>query len=184
MRVCLDACVLYPSVVREMLLASAGQGLFEPFWSARILEEWRRAAARLGAEEATQAEAEIALLKGFWPDALLPEAAEDPALWLPDRGDIHVLATAIQAGAESIITFNLRDFPARELSPHGLKAIHPDRFFIELWRTHPELITLAADHVLGKARDLGDPSWTLPALMKKARLPRLGKTLGWQDRAE
>ncbi|MBL3553988.1 PIN domain-containing protein, partial [Rhodovulum sulfidophilum] len=44
MKVLLDACVLYPTVLREILLGVARRGGFTPLWSARILEEWARAA--------------------------------------------------------------------------------------------------------------------------------------------
>jgi hypothetical protein len=50
LRVVLDACVLYPTVMREVLLGCAARGLFVPLWSPRLLEEWARAAARLGPE--------------------------------------------------------------------------------------------------------------------------------------
>ena len=40
MRVLIDACVLYPTVMREVVLGVAAQGLFTPRWSPRILEEW------------------------------------------------------------------------------------------------------------------------------------------------
>ena len=32
MKVLLDACVLYPTVMREMLLGVAAEGLFEVVW--------------------------------------------------------------------------------------------------------------------------------------------------------
>lgn len=173
----LDACVLYPSVAREMLLGAAHEGLYAPVWSLRIEEEWRRAAARQGPVEAAQAEAEIALAAAHWPQARRPEPAEDPALWLPDRGDIHVLAAAREAKAELIVTFNLRDFPRRELAPRGLRALHPDAFLMGFWPDHPERLIAAADRVLAHARKMGDPGWTHRALFKKARLPRLAKAL-------
>ena len=43
MKALLDACVLYPTVLREILTGVAGQGLYTPLWSDRILEEWARA---------------------------------------------------------------------------------------------------------------------------------------------
>ena len=48
MKILIDANVLYPTVMREVVLGVARVGLFEPRWSARILEEWARAAGRLG----------------------------------------------------------------------------------------------------------------------------------------
>ncbi|MEK6205567.1 MAG: PIN domain-containing protein, partial [Amylibacter sp.] len=69
MRILLDACVLYPTIMREVLLGAAKAGAFKPVWSARILEEWRRAAARFGAEQAQVAGVEIALIRASWPAA-------------------------------------------------------------------------------------------------------------------
>ncbi|HAC47887.1 MAG TPA: PIN domain-containing protein, partial [Sulfitobacter sp.] len=63
-RVLIDTCVLYPTVMREMVLGVAARGAFEPIWSARILEEWARAAIKLGPTGEAQARAEIALLRG------------------------------------------------------------------------------------------------------------------------
>ncbi|KAG1715514.1 Ribosomal RNA large subunit methyltransferase I [Nymphon striatum] len=74
----LDTCVLYPTVMREMLLGAARSGAFEPFWSERILGEWERAAVKLGPTGAMQASGEIALLKSDWPKASvsIPQALE------------------------------------------------------------------------------------------------------------
>ena len=67
MRVALDACVLFPTVLREMLLGAAAAGGFAPVWSARILEEWARATRRLPEGAEAVARAEIALLRAAWP---------------------------------------------------------------------------------------------------------------------
>ncbi len=57
-RVLIDANVLFPSVLREVVLGAAAAGGLAPLWSARILEEWARATRRLpeGAEAAARAE--------------------------------------------------------------------------------------------------------------------------------
>lgn len=63
MKILIDACVLYPTVMREIVLGVAEAGIFTPRWSARILEEWARAAARLGGGQDVVARGEIALLR-------------------------------------------------------------------------------------------------------------------------
>jgi hypothetical protein len=47
---------------------------------------------------------------------------------LPDVDDRHVLAAAIHARAETIVTFNRKDFPAAALAPYDIEAQHPDEF--------------------------------------------------------
>ena len=85
MKVLLDACVIYPTVMREMLLGVAAQGAFTPLWSARILEEWARAARKIGPGGEAQARGEIALLAIDWPEA---EVSWSPSLearlWLEE----------------------------------------------------------------------------------------------------
>ncbi|NPB27307.1 PIN domain-containing protein, partial [Shigella sonnei] len=73
MKAVLDACVLYPTVLREILIGVADAGLYTPVWSPRILAEWRHAAARLGADAEAVAGAEIALLTRAHAQASVPD---------------------------------------------------------------------------------------------------------------
>jgi len=172
----LDACVLYPTVLRQILLGTARAGLIRPLWSARILEEWRRTAERLAPGDGVFASGEMARMRAAWPDAeIAADPAGEAALWLPDPGDIHVLATAIAGGAEAIITLNLKDFPARELVGHGVTARHPDATLYALWQSHPDEIAVIVAATYEAARPHTD--LTERALLKRARLPRLGKAL-------
>lgn len=178
MRAVLDACVLYPTVLREILVGVAARGGCTPFWSARILAEWQRAAARLGPAGATIAAGEIAHLRSLWPKAEIPADAHlEARLDLPDPADKHVLATAISAQADCIITLNLRDFPARALHNEGLHAQSPDAFLMALWLERPAIVedAVRAARIATEAAS-GRPQ-PLRALLKRARLPRLGKAL-------
>jgi hypothetical protein len=176
----LDACVLVPPVLREVLFAVAGQGLFTPLWSSRIVEEWARAAGRTeGAASEAIARGEAARLAARWPGSIVTHGpADEAALWLPDAADMHVLAAAIVGKAEVIVTFNLRDFPRRALDAQRLRAQHPDAFLMDLWLAAPDQVMAAAESVRHQAERLSARPQPLRALLKRAGLPRLGKALG------
>mgnify|MGYP003662944657 CR=1 FL=1 len=177
-RVLIDTCVLYPTVMREMVVGVARQGVFEPIWSARILDEWARAAIKLGPAGEAQAQGEIALLRSQWPRAEYPAAPGVQArLWLPDGDDVHVLAVAVASSADMILTLNAKDFPRQILAEEGLSRADPDSFLHGIWQAQPDLVLGVAQGVLDEARRLSGQDWNLRSLFKKARLPRLAKAL-------
>lgn len=176
MRVLIDACVLYPTVLRRIVLGFAQASVFEPLWSARILEEWARAAARDGAVAEASARGEIAALRARFPGAEVPAApAIEARLHLPDDNDRHVLAAAIAGEASELLTLNVRDFPTRTLNGHGILRRHPDEFLLEAIRADAAL-TGVVDAVHRSARVDGI-DLERRALLKRARLSRLGKHL-------
>jgi predicted nucleic acid-binding protein len=179
MRILLDACILYPTIMREVLLGAAQEGAFEPLWSARILEEWRRAAARLGAAQEQVAGVEIALLRAKWPKAEI--AASDHAdLWLPDENDIHVLAAAINGKAGTIMTRNLKDFPTRILAGHQIIRRDPDGFLVEFAHENRATMLRVAHNIQQAAEQHSGEAKDIRKLLKRTGLPRLGKLLTTQ----
>ncbi len=46
----------------------------------------------------------------------------------PDPDDRHVVAAAIECGATTIVTGNVRDFPQAVLAPFGIRAVKLDDF--------------------------------------------------------
>ncbi|MBT56288.1 MAG: PIN domain-containing protein [Mameliella sp.] len=178
MKVLLDTCVLYPTVMREILLGAAGAGLFTPLWSGRILEEWARAARKLGPQGEAQARGEVALVRAAWPRAeVVWKPSLEARLWLPDPNDAHVLAAAIAGNADVIITLNAKDFPRNVLAEEGLSRADPDAFLLGFWQAEPDLMAHVGEVVRQQAEILSGKPWTIRDLMKKARLPRLGKAL-------
>jgi predicted nucleic acid-binding protein len=178
MKVLIDACVLYPTVMREVVLAVAAQGLFQPLWSARILEEWARAARKLGPVGEAQARGEVAVVRANWPRAEVPPSPGIEArLYLPDADDVHVLAAAIAGNADILLTLNAPDFPGHTLAEEGLTRRDPDGFLWQLWSEQPDPVADAVARVHAEAERLSGAPLGLRALLKKARLPRLGKAL-------
>lgn len=178
MRILIDACVLYPTVMREVLIGVAAKGLFEPLWSARILEEWARAVARLGDGFEDVARGEIALLKAGWPKAEVSYSPDvEAGLYLPDPDDTHVLAAAIAGKADILLTMNLKDFPTRALSEQGVVRRDPDSLLREMFEEDPVTVAQVAEDVRRVAEQMSGTPQDMRKLMKKARLPRLGKAL-------
>lgn len=178
MKALLDACVLYPTVMRQMLLGVAAQSAFTPLWSARIVAEWQHAAQRLGPEGGAQAGAEALRLKRDWPEAEVtwPPALET-RLWLPDPADIHVLAAAVAGSADVIVTRNAGDFPRGVLAEEGLSRADPDAFLLGVRQGQPEMVQTVGEAVLAEANRLSGREWQMRPLLKKAQLPRLAKAL-------
>ncbi|GHG11145.1 RSP_2648 family PIN domain-containing protein [Paracoccus aerius] len=177
MRAVLDANVLFPTILREILTDLAGAGLFTPLWSARILDEWRHAAARLGSDQDAVAGAEIALLRTRFPAAQVPDdGIRAIDLHFPDPADRHVVEAALAGSASLVVTANLRDFPQGLMAGLGLRAIHPDAFLLDLLAQDRSGVTAAVVAARDKAAAMGG-DMTVPVMLKRSRLPRLAKTL-------
>ncbi len=105
-------------------------------------------------------------------DQAFKDASVDPAAWqplvtgldLPDPDDRHVLAAAIVGGARSIITPNLKDFPAKHLAPHGIDAISPDGFLLDQLDLSPPRILAVLEQQAG---DTTRPPLTVFDLLDK-----------------
>lgn len=127
-----DACALYGAFDRDILMSVACGRLFRAKWSQEISDEWMThlVANSDGRITAEQVGGILLDMQEALPDALV-EGYEDliAGLSLPDKDDRHVLAAAIRCGAQAIITWNIRDFPADHLSPFGIAACTPDDFW-------------------------------------------------------
>lgn len=134
--------MLYPAPLRDVLLQLASDGLFKPYWSAAIQDEWisnlllNRPDLSIERLQRTRTFMETA-----FPDSTMSgyEALID-TLQLPDVNDRHVLAAAITAKADCIITRNLADFPDAILKKHDLVAIHPDLLLHKLIQSSPDYV--------------------------------------------
>lgn len=120
-----DANVLYPAPLRDLLIRLAMTGVVRVKWTDEILDEVFR---NLLENRPDLTQAQLARTRGLMNAAVRDVLVDGyqplvAALDLPDSGDRHVLAAAIQCGAQSIITHNLRDFPKDKLGPYGVEAI-------------------------------------------------------------
>jgi predicted nucleic acid-binding protein len=126
----LDASVLYPAPLRDLLMELAVADLYRAKWSDAVHEEWITALLR-NRLDLTRAQLEKTrdLMNTHVRDALVTDF--EPLieiLALPDPDDRHVLAAAIKGRADLIVTANLKDFPPNMLRRWGIEAQHPDEF--------------------------------------------------------
>lgn len=136
--VLLDANVLYPFRIRDVLLRFSEAGLFRARWSAQILEEWVEHLLNAKPHLADSINSQLIAIKRTFPEALV--TGYEPLienLQLPDEDDRHVLAAAIQCGAQHIITENLKDFPADALEKFDISVISVDSFLSSTFELYP-----------------------------------------------
>src|SRR5690606_19379221 len=82
---------------------------------------------------------------------------------LPDPDDRHVLAAAVKAQADAIVTFNLRHFPSAALADHSLSAISPDSLVLGLLDESPDAVVTT---VVRQAAALRKPARTIDELLE------------------
>jgi predicted nucleic acid-binding protein len=137
-----DACVLYPFHLRNILIQCAFDGLVEARWTDNIHDEWmRNLAANTPGLSIERLEATRDRMNAVVPEAGVADYRPlIPDLTLPDPDDRHVLAAAIAGKASVIVTWNLKDFPAENLLPHGVISQSPDDFLTDLHVAFPEAL--------------------------------------------
>ncbi len=131
----LDANVLYPPSLRDLLMWLASVRIYAPRLTEEIHTEWIRNVLADNPEVTpAQLDRTRCLMNQVTPNCVVSGyEARLPTLSLPDEGDRHVLAAAIEAGASVIVTYNLSDFPDSVLRGYGIQALHPDVFLSALF---------------------------------------------------
>ncbi len=135
--VILDSCVLYPMYLRDTLLRAAEAGLYRVHWSSEILDGALR---NLVINQKMQIEQvhrlEMQINKAF-PDAMLNVTDRLIPCMDNHEGDRHVLAAALIAKADVIVTENLRHFPEAILNQYQIEAKSADQFLTDLYDLFP-----------------------------------------------
>jgi len=176
-----DACVLYPAPLRDLLMHLAMTDLFRARWTDQIHDEWIRSVlANRPDLKRDQLERTRRLMNSHVLDCLVTgyENLID-GLALPDPNDRHVLAAAIHAGADVIVTFNLDDFPKRILDPLGIEPQHPDIFVARLLDLDGPAVCAAARR---QRQSLRNPPKTIDEffeILAQQRLPQFAAKL-WE----
>jgi len=140
-----DACVLYSAPLRDLFMYLALADIYQAKWTKDIHDEWMRNLLKNRPDltkghlekvrEKMDTAIEGCLVQGY--EGLIEK------ITLPDLDDRHVLAAAIQAHAQIIITFNLVDFPYKATAKYNIEAQHPDQFLRDLLEQVPAKVIQA-----------------------------------------
>ncbi|MEU3530372.1 PIN domain-containing protein [Streptomyces murinus] len=128
-----DACVLYPNTLRDLLIRVSQRGFVRARWTELILDEVDRSIERDYNIAPEALARRRSLMNQAVPDCLV--TGFEPlieGLKLPDTDDRHVLAAAIRAGAQVIVTNNRKDFPPDYLADWDIERKSADEFMMDL----------------------------------------------------
>ncbi len=128
----LDACVIFPYTLSDTLFRAAERGLYQVCFSVQILDEATRNRVKRGRMTPLGAAKFQTIVSAAFPEALTPAPAELAGILTNDPKDRHVLASAIAAKVDFIVTSNLKDFPIAALTPWNIGAVSPDDFLVVL----------------------------------------------------
>jgi predicted nucleic acid-binding protein len=171
-----DACVLYPAPLRDFLMHLAITDLFRAKWTNEIHDEWIRNVLKNRPDLTNERlQRTKDLMNSHVRDCLVSGYQNlIPSLTLPDENDRHVLAAAICAGADVIVTYNLSDFPAATLDQYGIEAQHPDEFITHLIDLAPSAICEAAKR---QRMSLKNPPQSVEGLLETYKKQGLAQTV-------
>jgi polyhydroxyalkanoate synthesis regulator phasin len=154
----LDSCVIFPMPLVDTLLRSAEKGLYRPHLFQEILDGATRNLVKRGRMTPEKAKRHQCFILNTFPDASVevPEKLND--LMTNNVGDRHVLAAAVVAKVDVIVTSNLKHFPKESLEPWNIEAQHPDEFLNHLCDLHGDEILYSI--ILEQAGALKKPPQT------------------------
>lgn len=144
MTIVLDANVLFPQYLCDLLLSLADEELFRPVWSEFIHEEWmRNVIEKNRAIDPERIKRRQNMMDKAFPDACVSitdqQIDEIEDVHIKDR---HVMAAAKIANADGILTFNQKDFTRAAQRRYGVQILHPDDFVCDYFDRHE---TIALD---------------------------------------
>ena len=164
LRVLLDSCVILPMPLCDTLLRAAEAGLYEVYFSQKILDDATGNLVKQGRMTDPKAASFQAIIKRHFPEAMVEVPQELVAVMTNDPGDRHVVAAAIVAKADVIVTDNLKDFQAADWAPWGIEGWHQDDFLVYLDDLFPEKML---EVIRQQAADLTRPPSTVTELLDR-----------------
>lgn len=145
----LDACVLYPASLRDLLLTLAALDAYDVAWTDEVLEEVRRNVVADHPDIDTNRFVSHALgaMRPVFPEANVTGYEELIATLDNDPKDRHVAAAAIAAGASAIVTENVKDFRSSLLDSAGIEILTSGQLVGRLLDTEADVVFTAVEQM-------------------------------------
>ena len=169
----LDANVLYPQWLRDVMLTLAALGYYGPRWSSQIIDEMRLnvLADHPSIDPQRFDDTTIAALHGAFPEAWTDVPDDLIATMDNESGDRHVLATAIAGEAHLVVTSNITDFASPRYVASGHVTIEtPTDFLITVLDDHPDLMATVLLHLATRRRGVATIADVLDQLARNHAL--------------
>lgn len=177
LRLFLDANILHAAALRDFFLRLAEAGAIDVFWSRPVIEETRRSLEGRGFS-ADKLNRVIAALELAFPEAEVQDFGHLIArMDCPDPHDGHVLAAAVAAEADVLVTNDRSGFPSDTLERHDLLVLTGDEAAAFLVESYQESAVEAARQQIA---DLANPPYTEEQFLDRVAktAPRFAVALG------
>lgn len=165
----LDANVLRGQLTTDLVLTLAAHRLLEPQWSQTVIDEMRR--NRPAGVSEQRIDRRIDAMNEYFPEAmvsghepLIPEMPADPK-------DRHVLAAAVHARSDVLVTDNVKDFHPPSTGPHAMRVESLSRFLNRKLHENPARVVSALQTMVDRNRR--DPRTMAALIDKMATQPEL-----------
>lgn len=145
-----DANILISRTLRDYFGYAAKLGALDIHWSETVLDETTRNLIKQFDFTAEDAEVLVERLEAFLPSALVEVKKRDEtrvAKVEMDDKDRHVLAAALSANADLLLTQNVRHFPRDWMAKRGIELIDAGTLLTRLAAGCPDILREA--HRLG-----------------------------------
>lgn len=135
-----DANILVSRTLRDYFVYAAKSGALQIHWSPMILEETSRNLVAKFGHTVEDADVLVDRLSLYLPQALVETRKRDETTVADvamDDKDRHVLAAALSAKADVLLTDNTPDFPKEWMAERGIELVDSGTLLQRLAAKHP-----------------------------------------------
>jgi predicted nucleic acid-binding protein len=151
----LDACVLYPFSLRDVLIQFSVEGMFQAKWSGKVQAEVIKNVEGNNPKISGRLLRTFELMENAVPDFLSEPTQETIALVSEsstDPKDVEILAAAIDGACTHLVTTNLKDFDIAYGLARNVAVMHPDEFLEKLIENNLESARAGFEAVVSRCK--------------------------------